>query len=169
MGGGSPSELTSVGATALCRYPGERGDAQMCWPGAPWAAGGLSRTTSAVFFKHQWAALGLARSPCCPYLNISKPNSCWGCRNLKPSNESFFPEGRPLTERLKEKGKLHFTKVKPLKALPGAQRTRTPLSQGRAGVKSSGQSEVNRLLPFTPAGQLHFLPGAGGLLTRARV
>lgn len=73
-----------------------------------------------------------------------KSNYCWGHRSLKPWNEIILPgaEGRPLRERLKEKVKLHLAKVKPFRALSGAD--------GLADVTmSSGRSEVTRLVHFT--------------------
>ena len=72
-----------------------------------------------------------------------KSNYCWGRRSLKPWNEVILPsaEGWPFRERLKEKVKLHLAKVKPFRALSGAD--------GLAGVTSSGRSKVTRLVHFT--------------------
>lgn len=61
---------------------------------------------------------------------------------------------------MKEKVKLQFAKVKPHKALSGAHGPRTPLSEGLAGVTSSGRSEFTRLMYFIQAEAPLPLPGS---------
>lgn len=56
---------------------------------------GVATGRRLVSFENiKWRAIAVALSPYCSYLNISKPNYCWGHGSLKPSNEIFFPVRR---------------------------------------------------------------------------
>lgn len=140
--------MPPTGDVAPCPCPAWQREALMSGPSVLRAAGGMTRRTSGVLLKHQMT-IAVALSLYCSYLNIFKPNHCWGHRSLKPSNESFFPVQRKgliqkgwkrkLSSILQRSSHLKLCQVQ---VGPG------PPFRGLAGMMSSEESEVNRLLSF---------------------
>lgn len=141
------------------------------WPRATRAAGSVTGTTSGVLSNIKWLAIAVPLSPHCSYLNISKPNYCWGRWSLRPSNGNFLPAQRKgllgkgwerkLSSTLQRSNRSWLHQVQPDHALPFLKVLQVQSLQGKWRQQAYAF--------YTSGSLFSFFLGAGRLLARAYV